>query len=130
MLARNSHPFRRFVREVLARAPPSLAKAPLLTLQQDAVGQLCSVRLAALLGVIRELWEQGPLEKIVSVLRMEKKLCCQLSSPLALSVRGHADKTQPDPQHPWGHTHGSGAATGMQELRLSSRQRLGALQSS
>ena len=68
------------------------------------MGQLCSVRLAVLLGVIRELWEQGPLEKIVSVLRMEKKLCCQLSSPLALSVRGHADKTQPDPQHPWGHT--------------------------
>ena len=90
------------------------------------MGQLCSVSLAVLLGVIRELWEQGPLEKIASVLRMEKKLCCQLSSPLALSVRGHADKTQPDPQHPWGHTHGSGAATGMQELRLSSRQRLGA----
>ena len=55
----------RFEREDLARAPPSIAKAPLLTLQQDAVGQLCSVSLSVLFGVIRELWEQSPFEKIV-----------------------------------------------------------------
>ena len=83
------------------------------------MGQLCSVSLAVLLGVIRELWEQRPLEKITSALRTEKKLCCQLSSPLVLVGRGHADKIQHGPQHTRGHMQGSGVASGMQGLRLS-----------
>ena len=66
------------------------------------MGQLYFVSLAVLLGFIRELWEQGPFEKITSALRTEKKLCCQLSSALALPGKGHGDKTQPDPQHPGG----------------------------
>ena len=116
----------RFERDVLARAPASTARAPLLTLQQNAMGQLCATSPAVLLGVIRELWEQGPFETIASALRTEKETAA--SSLLPWPSWEEDTQTKPSPPHsvPGGFE----AATGMQELRLSSRQKLRALQCS
>lgn len=46
--------------ERAAGTPRGIATAPLLTLQQDALAQLCLLLLAVLCGVGSELWEQGP----------------------------------------------------------------------
>lgn len=98
--------------ERAAGTPRGIATAPLLTLQQDALAQLCLLVLAVLFGVGSELWEQGGnmVEKVPAALRgPEKKRRCQLSSPWALVARGPPAKTQPTPQRPQGPTHRSGA---------------------
>lgn len=45
--------------ERAAGTPRGIATSPLLTLQQDALAQLCLMVLAVLFGVVSELWEQG-----------------------------------------------------------------------